>query len=364
MPKQITHVDAIFDRSRMVADGIPYPDVLGAERHLDDLDGWFGYWSGLGDDYERRGERALADGHRLTGGELLWHGSLSYHYAQFMWYHDAARRQRGQDRKVELYERAAPHFARPARRVEIPFAQPAAHTVPGYLRLPAGPAPGGRWPTVLLIGGTESTKEESYRFENLCLARGLATFAFDGPGQGEVWRSVKVQPRFERWTSTVVDHLLAHEPAVDGARLAVLGRSLGGHYALRSAAADDRLKACVAWGAFWDYSYLPDAPATEEIGNLYVAGLLDDPEAGNAYLAEVWDLSDVAAELRTPAYVLQGAHDPMFTAEQTDLLRRGLAHAPLELVVEPEGGHCCHNIPHLVRPRMADWLADQLGARS
>ena len=27
------------------------------------------------------------------GGEWLWHASLSYHYAQFMWFHDPARRE-------------------------------------------------------------------------------------------------------------------------------------------------------------------------------------------------------------------------------------------------------------------------------
>ncbi|MEA3028619.1 MAG: hypothetical protein QOF91_3904, partial [Alphaproteobacteria bacterium] len=28
------------------------------------------------------------------------------------------------------------------------------------------------------------------------------------------------------------------------------------------------------------------------------------------------------------------------------------------------GNHCCHNIYSVVRPRMADWLAERLGGKT
>jgi 2,6-dihydroxypseudooxynicotine hydrolase len=37
-------------------------------------------------------------------------------------------------------------------------------------------------------------------------------------------------------------------------------------------------------------------------------------------------------------------------------------NADLEVQVEEDGDHCCHNMGHLVRPRMADWMADRLEA--
>jgi 2,6-dihydroxypseudooxynicotine hydrolase len=40
-----------------------------------------------------------------------------------------------------------------------------------------------------------------------------------------------------------------------------------------------------------------------------------------------------------------------------------LVNAPKEVVIEPDGDHCCHNMGNIVRPRMADWLARQLDAR-
>ena len=64
----------------------------------------------------------------------------------------------------------------------VPFEQ---FTIPGYLRMP--PNRTGRVPFAIILGGLESTKEESYRFENMFLARGVATCTFDGPGQGEMY---------------------------------------------------------------------------------------------------------------------------------------------------------------------------------
>jgi 2,6-dihydroxypseudooxynicotine hydrolase len=286
----------------------------------------------------------------VSAGEWLWQASLSFHYAQFMWFHDPARRERGQRRKVELYNRAAPHFVPAAERFEIPFEQT---TIPGFLRLPPGEQPETGWPCVLLLGGLESTKEESYGFENLCLRRGLATFAFDGPGQGELFFDVKLEPRFERYTSAVIDRL-EQRGDLDKSRLGVLGRSLGGFYALRSGAGDDRLRAVVGWGFFHDMEDFEEMPEHTQEGFLYVTGGSKDQ------LMAALDLADVAADLRTPTLLLNGRNDPIFPSRQMEKTIAALVNAPKDVVIEPEGDHCCHNMGNIVRPRMADWLARQL----
>jgi 2,6-dihydroxypseudooxynicotine hydrolase len=338
----------------MVADGLPLDDVeRAAEVSVDD---WFGYWMERCDDYERRGELALAEGSTITGGDLLWIASLCAHYAQYIWWKEADVRQAGQSRKVDLYRRAAPHLDPPAERVDIPFGDV---TIPAYLRVPErGSAP---FPCVVLIGGLESTKEESRLFEDLCIARGMATFAFDGPGQGELFPAIGLEPGFERWTSRVVDYL-TDRGEVDGDRLGVLGRSLGGYYAPRSAAADPRLRACVAWGACYDLSEFDQMKPELREGFLYVTGIGDEAEA-RRLLDEAIDLSDVIAGLRAPTYVLHGAHDDIFSVRHVDRLREAATNAELDVVVEPDGDHCCHELAHLVRPRMADWLAHRLAAR-
>ena len=110
-------------------------------------------------------------------------------------------REAGQKRKVALYDRAAPLFFPPAERIDIPFE---GFAIPGFLRKPPGVE---RPRCAVLIGGLESTKEESYLFERMCHDRGMATFAFDGPGQGEMYFQTPIRPDFERFTSAVLDEL-------------------------------------------------------------------------------------------------------------------------------------------------------------
>ena len=350
-----TSIASILNGGRMLSDGIPYRDFREAAEGIASPDDWFDFWWAKGEMYERIGDQALGADHPVSGGEWLWQGSLSFHYAQFMSFHDPARRERGQRRKVEVYNRAALHLTPPGLRVELPFE---GAVIPGFLRLPPWSSPASGWPCAVLIGGLESTKEESRHFEEMCLRRGLATFAFDGPGQGEMFFDVKLQPNFERWTSAVIDHLVSRAE-LDAARIGVLGRSLGGHYALRSAAADDRLVACVAWGFFYDMSDFDTMPPVTRRGFAYVAGQ-PTVDAARAYLREALSLQDVAESLSTPTLLLNGRNDPIFPTRQMDLVVQALGGAPIEVVIEQDGDHCAHNMGHLVRPLMADWLAARL----
>lgn len=45
-------------------------------------------------------------------------------------------------------------------------------------------------------------------------------------------------------------------------------------------------------------------------------------------------------------------------------LRAALANNPdVTFDMPADGDHCCHNLYHVVRPRMADWAAERLGGR-
>ena len=73
------------------------------------------------------------------------------------------------------------------------------------------------------------------------------------------------------------------------------------------------------------------------------------------------DIGDVIGDIECPTYILQGAHDRIFSDHQTGLLNAATAgKANFQLIVEPDGDHCCHNMAHIVRPRMADWLFEHL----
>ena len=343
--------------TRFLGDGVPGGDVNAARAELKHWEQWYAHWAGLGERYESLAREALAKGRRKSAGELFWQASLSYHYAQFLWFHDPANRDAGQRRKVALYREAAPLLEPPAERFDIPCA---GFTIPGYLRLPPGRS--GRVPVLMVLGGLESTKEESYLFENRCLARGLATCTFDGPGQGEMYFEAKMRPDFHRFSSAVVDWL-GKRIEIDIDRVGVIGRSLGGFYALHSAAHDPRFKICIAWGVLFDLSYYDTMGDPSALGFAYVAGYAQRKLAA-PYLQQTLDLAGTAERVRVPVYALHGARDGLIPPTQVDKLRAALASNPdVTFDMPADGDHCCHNLYHIVRPRMADWAAERLGGR-
>ena len=343
---------------RLLGDGVPGGDVATARAEVTRWEQWYPFWAARGDTYESLARAALARGRHQSAGELFWQACLSYHYAQFLWFHDPANREAGQKRKVALYREGAPLFAVPAERFDLAFE---GFTIPGYLRLP--PERSGRVPVAIVLGGLESTKEESYLFENRCLARGVATCTFDGPGQGEMYFQAKMRPDFYRFASAVVDWLQVR-PDIDGDRIGIIGRSLGGFYAVHTAAHEPRIMACVAWGVLFDLSYYNSMGEPSRRGFAYVAGY-DDHVSAAPYLKKTLDLSGQAERVRCPVYALHGALDRLIPATQVDRLRRALANNPdVEFDIPADGDHCCHNLYHVVRPRMADWLAERLGGCS
>ena len=256
-------------------------------------------------------------------------------------------------KRVECYARAVPHLSPPAERHEVAFDD---LRMPAYLRVPAGRE---RPPVVVIISGLESTKEEARTMEDGFLRRGLATFTFDGPGQGETWFQGGMIVDFERATSAVIDYLET-QPAVDAGRLGVYGPSMGGYLAPRSAAHDERIKACAVCGGSYD--------------RLRLLARLDDPFdfARWSHIWKVYDkqrleeltgqstLEGLAPKIRCPLLIVHGTEDfvPLSQAERL----YAEASGPKELVVVEGGNHVCNNKPFVYRPLVGDFLAKNLGA--
>ena len=129
-----------------------------------------------------------------------------------------------------------------------------------------------------------------------------------------------------------------------------------------SAAHEPPFTACVAWGELYDLSYHDAMHEPTRRGFAFVAGH-DDPGQAGAYLQQTINLAAQAERVRCPVYALHGAQDELIPPSQVDKLREATRHHPdVTFDIPKDGDHCCHNLYHVVRPRMADWLAERLGA--
>ena len=142
---------------------------------------------------------------------------------------------------------ALPHLDPAGERVEIPYEGTRLY---GILRKPRGVA---HPPIVVMCMGLDSAKEEMDAYESIFLARGMATLAFDGPGQGEAEYELPIRGDYEKPVGSVVDWLETRTD-IDHSRIGLWGVSLGGYYAPRAAAFEKRVKACIALSGPYDWA--------------------------------------------------------------------------------------------------------------
>jgi 2,6-dihydroxypseudooxynicotine hydrolase len=190
---------------------------------------------------------------------------------QNLYYDDPQLKRTVHDRKVAVFAHAATMLSPPLQPVSIPFD---GIEMPGYLRLPedakAGAQDGSKPPPcVILLGGLDTTKEDCLVVNDLCVERGLATLAFDGPGQGETLFRMPWRRDFEQSVIAVLD-FLEQCPQIDAGRIGIIGRSTGGYYAPKAASMDTRIRAAVAWGAMYHLRNLASIPRATLDGFVYV----------------------------------------------------------------------------------------------
>lgn len=333
---------------RMIVQGIDYNDLVTTSARIGVWDDWCREWCVTAAAHEDLALAAEAKGHRQSATEAYLLAAMAYHFACNNFPHDLDQYMPAHHKRVACYAKAAPYLDPPAERHEVSFGH---FRMPAYLRLPAAVK---KPPVVVIISGLESTKEEARTMEDGFLRRGMATFSFDGPGQGETWFQGGMIVDFERATSAVIDYL-EKLPQVDVTRLGVFGPSMGGYLAPRSAACDERIRACAIAGGMYDRTR--------------VLNRLDDPFefARVSHIWKVYDkkqlaelnrqctLEGLAPKIRCPILIVHGTKDFV----PLDQPKRIFAEAsgPKEMVVLEGGNHVCNNMPHRYRPLVGDFLA-------
>src|SRR5216683_528843 len=278
----------------------------GLERWAD----WCAAWSAVGAEHEELGRDALAAGREMSAGAHLSQAAVYYHFAKFLFVDDLDQMRTAHMAAVRCLNDALPYMDPPGRRIEIPFE--GSHMV-GVLRQPPGAGP---HPVMIMIPGLDSTKEE----------------------------------------------LLSTEAGLDADRIGVWGVSLGGYYAPRVASGDDRVRACVALAGPFVFSENWDQRPILTREAFRVRSKSADMDAARDAAGK---LSMVGrAELITcPLLAVMGKLDRLIPWEQAARLVKE-AGGPAELLLLEQGNHGCANLAPFHRYQTADWVAEQLGART
>jgi 2,6-dihydroxypseudooxynicotine hydrolase len=335
---------------RFVSNGVDANDFQRTTAAVESWDGWLDAWAATADEHRGLAEEAEAAGNERTAGEAYLAAALCYHFAKFVWVVDVERNHATTRQAIDCLYRAHAYLDPAAERVEIPFD---GEGLVGNLRRPPGAE---RPPLVLLLPGLDSTKEEFFRWEDVFLARGMATFSLDGPGQGESGFATWIRPDYEVAVTAALDALAARDD-LDHDRVGAAGVSLGGYYAPRAAALEPRVKAVAGIsGAFNFGDCWEGLPGLTRETFQHHSGARD-PDDARVRAFEL-DLAPVIAELDRPGLMVTGRLDRVIPWEQT---KRIADEAPATtFVLFDEGNHVCNNIPFKYRPLVADWLRKEL----
>jgi pimeloyl-ACP methyl ester carboxylesterase len=231
----------------------------------------------------------------------------------------------------------------------------------------------GRVPAVLFFGGIDTIGEQLLLKAALRFAeRGIATLVLDGPGMGATLRFLKLGSRYDyEHVAKAGFDWLEKVPWIDERRIAIVGMSLGGYYAARSAAFERRARACVVWGGVYALTSSGSSADDEQ----------DDPEAGAALAAQaLWvvggnstarfaqqfpkfDLTGVAKRIRCPTLLIYGEDDDLVPMRDAHRLHDEI-RGPRTMHIVPTGTagatHCqADSLPAAWAP-MLPWLREHL----
>ena len=357
-----------------VVGGCDIGEIDRAGRRLKDRvgddDAWFTEFRRLGDEVRALAEGAEADGHKLSASSFYLRACCYYQWGErFRTPKDDAALA-AYKTSVDCFKRFAALTDRPKIEVvEVPYED---GSLPGYF-VHAENSDLEKRPCVVFFDGLDITKEIQYvRGVPELIRRGISCLIMDGPGTGEAirFRDMPLRHDYEVAGSACIDYLETRAD-VDSGRIGIMAVSLGGYYAPRCASMEPRFKACIAWGAIWDYHETwrkrieAKFNASMSVPGHHISWILgvDTLEEALAKLDD-YRLDGVVQKMRCPFLITHGAADEQVPLEDAQALydASGSSDKTLRVFTEEEGGaqHCQRDYASLAFAVMFDWLADKL----
>ena len=337
---------------RFVASGVPLTDFQEVTAGISQWDEWCAAWSKRAAVHEGLARQALAEGYRLSAGEHFTRAALCYHFGKFMFVHKLDEMRRAHLKVVECRNLALPHLQPSGERVMIPYE--GGHLV-GILRKPAGVV---RPPVVVMCVGLDSTKEELDVYENIFLARGMATLVFDGPGQGEAEYDIPIRGDYEVPVKAVVDYIETRAD-LDRERIGIMGVSLGGYYSARAVAFEKRIKACLSFSGPFSWVEIFDGRNELSRDAFRVRSHCKTMEEARE-IARTLTLQGVAKNITCPIYIVGGELDNLTPPANAERIAAEVS-GPKVLDIVKGGNHVVNNRRYMYQTQAADWMAQHLG---
>jgi 2,6-dihydroxypseudooxynicotine hydrolase len=335
---------------RFVQAGVDYNDFVRTTATIERWEDWLEGWEALGDRHADLAAEAEAHGRLVTAGDAWLRASMSYHFGKFVWVLDESKFRPVHQKSVDAFYSAHRAWGNEVERIEAPLD---GHNMVGNLRRPAGAE---RPPLVILAPGLDSTKEELFGLEEAFLRRGMATFALDGPGQGESTYDLPLRYDYEVAVTSVLDVLEGRDD-LDMGRVGLLGQSMGGYLAPRAAVFEPRVKAVVALsGAFKRVEIFDSLPAVNHETFRYKTHSATVEEARE--VAVKMDLTGLLEDFDRPALYATGTNDRLVPWQETE--KQAKATPNSEWVCIDGGTHVLSNYPYILRPLSSDWMREQL----
>ncbi|MFG2111626.1 alpha/beta hydrolase family protein [Streptomyces sp. NPDC048718] len=314
--------------TRATGTGVDPHEYQRVTNDLASLTDWGPSFTRTAHDYLRRAQDAASP---LSKGEHLLMAARWFHLATLAPYPQAHRA-----------ATAADHALSQALTVLEPNARRlSGEGFTGWLRGPAD-APG----TVVLIPGLDSAKEEFLDLTSALLARGLAVFAMDGPGQGALAATTTLVPHYERVVSRIID-------ALGTARIGLVGLSLGGYFAARAAALEPRVAALATVSGPFRLHWEQLPPPVRDI----MASRTGSGHAAHEFARQV-DLAALAPRITAPLLVVDGGQDTIPGVTNTEPLARLAPHSSYLSI--PHGDHLLGNARPDWLPHLSDHFANTL----
>ncbi len=345
--------------------------VLEASQNGDDAgtEELYAAWKAVADRLIASAEDDEKRGRLIGAGDKFYRSSLYVSQAERLQSPKWAGRNAAYQQSIDLLLKHVELSGIPLTKIDIPYE--GTHLPAYYYR--AESLDGKPTPVVIQLNGLDSTKEMMYYsgFPQMLARRGISTIMVDHGGTGEALRLRNIKARIdtEAFISPTIDWV-ERQPELAANRVGVVGWSLGGYYAPRTAAFEKRVTLAVAWGANHNWAEVQQGRRNREGENpvphywdhvFWVWGVdnIDD----FMDVTKDMHLNGVVEQITVPFLITHGANDRQINVKYAQQSYDAAVNSPkreLRIFDEPEGGTEHISIDHMpyVSGYIADWVAE------